>query len=281
MAAGVGRQSSAVINNHSFNCRVEGISFLLPTSPRRVDTQGASDRMHSLSSHWLEMPCGAGGLRSGVLGLVRRGRTELLPPPASLAGSRHPCSVLNGSLQHMILQMISSSTCVTRICMVVCKEDTGVSRAQHSGSAGDDPQGNSPFLEGLSGRVRVAHDIRAAFLFCICAPEPGDSAPQQKLVTLPLGVTGLERTDGMVHVLGTGRQLSPPGPEGSLLHGNLHPLVVLYLPECCQELTQELGFCPYFSVWVCIHVMCKLTPEFEWCYFARLLSPQPRDTNSS
>jgi hypothetical protein len=46
MAAGVGRQSSAVINNHSFNCRVAGISFLFPTSPWRVDTQGASDRMH-------------------------------------------------------------------------------------------------------------------------------------------------------------------------------------------------------------------------------------------
>lgn len=50
----------------------------------------------------------------------------------------------------------------------------------------------------------------------------------------------------MVHVLGTGRQLSPPGPDGSLLYGNLYPLVVLYLPECCQEITQKLGFRPYF-----------------------------------
>lgn len=49
MAAGVGRQSSAVINNYSFNCRVACI-FLFPTSPWRVDAQGASDRMHGLSS---------------------------------------------------------------------------------------------------------------------------------------------------------------------------------------------------------------------------------------
>lgn len=65
MAAGVGRQSSAVINNHSFNCRVAGISFLFPTSPRRVDAQGVNDRMHGLSSHWLEVLCGAESL-SGI-----------------------------------------------------------------------------------------------------------------------------------------------------------------------------------------------------------------------
>lgn len=85
----------------------------------------------------------------------------------------------------------------------------------------------------------------------------------------------------MVRVLGTGRQLSPAGSEGSLLYGNLYPLVVLCLLERCQELGQELGFRPYVSVWVCLWVVYKLTPEFEWCYFTRLLSAQPRDTNSS
>lgn len=93
MAAGVGRQSSAVINNQSFNCRVEGISFLLPTSPRRVDTQGASDRMHGLSSHWLEMPCGAGGL-SEIWGARIGEEGQDRASPASLSGTRIPALCL-------------------------------------------------------------------------------------------------------------------------------------------------------------------------------------------
>lgn len=45
MAAGVGRQSSAVINNRRFNCRVACVSFLFPTSPPWwVDAQGVSER---------------------------------------------------------------------------------------------------------------------------------------------------------------------------------------------------------------------------------------------
>lgn len=59
MAAGVGRQSSAVINNRRFNCRVSCFCLLFSTSPWWVDAQGASDGMHGLSSHWLVVPCGA------------------------------------------------------------------------------------------------------------------------------------------------------------------------------------------------------------------------------
>lgn len=62
MAAGVGRQSSAVINNHRFNCRVSCFFFLFSTSPPWwVDAQGASDRMHGLRSCWLVTPCGTAG----------------------------------------------------------------------------------------------------------------------------------------------------------------------------------------------------------------------------
>lgn len=65
---------------------------------------------------------------SRVVGLVTRGRTELssLLPPSLVPGTRHPCSVLNGSLQHVICQMISST------CMVACREES-VSRCQYSG----------------------------------------------------------------------------------------------------------------------------------------------------
>ena len=146
MAAGVGRQSSTVINNHSFNCRVAGISFLFPTSPRQVNAQGGVTGCCGLSSHWLEMPCGAEDLSEiWVLGLVTRSRTELPVPPASLTGTQHPCSMLNGSLQHVIPRMISS-TCVTCIRMVVCKEECrGVSTV---GCMGDNPEGETPFQPG-------------------------------------------------------------------------------------------------------------------------------------
>lgn len=52
------------------------------------------------------------------------------------------------------------------------------------------PSRKHPFsnqADGLSGRFRVVHDIRVPSCSSCVPLSPGDSAPQQKLVTLSLG----------------------------------------------------------------------------------------------
>lgn len=95
----------------------------------------------------------------------------------------------------------------------------------------------------------------------------------------PSGVAEYERTDGVVHVLGTGRQRSPLGSEVPCC---IETCIDRLLCVCqgTAKLNQALGFHPHSSVCMCIPVLCKITLAFEWCYFARLLSPQSRGTNS-
>lgn len=121
MAAGVGRQSSAVINNRHFNCRVSCFSLFFSTFPPWwVDAQGASDRMLGLSSRWLVVPCGAAGPSE------RYGVVDSL-----------------------------GSMCVAHNCMGA----QGKNEVSVHGVCGDGPQGNTSSNQATPSGIRVAHDV--------------------------------------------------------------------------------------------------------------------------